>query len=171
MLGVWAFDFRGCSQRLCVPALNLCAASELLASHQHMPPHVAPQGARLSAAGNTAPRASRITRHTSHVTRHTSLITQVHHNSKNKRSLQWTLLMRESGHCPPPLQSRKISRVMCARASGRAIDRMDSDGSAFTCGAFWDRDLAANGWDGAGRPVVVGTSACARQRSRAFFCV
>ena len=66
--------------------------------------------------------------------------------------------MRESGHCPPSAQSRKISRVMCARASGRPVERIDCDGSAFTCGAFWDKDIAANGSDGAGRPVVVGTS-------------
>ncbi len=82
----------------------------------------------------------------------------MHHNSKNKRSLQWTLLLRESGHCPPSAQSRKISRVMCVRASGRVIERLDSDGSAFTCGAFWDRDIAANGSDGASRPIVIGNS-------------
>jgi hypothetical protein len=38
------------------------------------------------------------------------------------------------------------------------IERLDSDGSAFTVGAFWDRDLAANGSDGASRPVVIGNS-------------
>jgi hypothetical protein len=47
---------------------------------------------------------------------------------------------------------------MCVRASGRVIERLDSDGSAFTCGAFWDRDIAANGSDGASRPVVIGNS-------------
>jgi hypothetical protein len=47
---------------------------------------------------------------------------------------------------------------MCIRASGRMIERLDSDGSAFTVGAFWDRDLAANGSDGASRPVVIGNS-------------
>ncbi len=88
-----------------------------------------------------------------------TLYFQVHHSSKNKRSLQWSLLLRESGHCTPSAQSRKISRVMCIRASGRMIERLpDSDGSAFTCGAFWDRDLAANGSDGASRPIVIGNS-------------
>jgi hypothetical protein len=47
---------------------------------------------------------------------------------------------------------------MCVRASGRVIERLDSDGSAMTCGAFWDRDLAANGSDGSSRPVVIGNS-------------
>lgn len=47
---------------------------------------------------------------------------------------------------------------MCVRASGRVIERLDSDGSAMTCGAFWDRDLSANGSDGSCRPVVIGNS-------------
>jgi hypothetical protein len=47
---------------------------------------------------------------------------------------------------------------MCVRASGRVVERLDSEGSAFTCGAFWDRDLAANGPDGSERPVVIGNS-------------
>ena len=135
------------------------------------PTSICPPMSLLKAHACPQPVTLHLTHHGLHVTRHTSLVNQVHHNSKNKRSLQWTLLMRESGHCPPHLQSRKISRVMCARASGRAIDRMDSDGSAFTCGAFWDRDLAANGWDGAGRPVVVGTSACPPAFLRVFLCV